>query len=396
MKRNKLCFPVSRIITFLFIISFFRPTIFEKYNITNNFFNALLVLSLFLCFMDIFRRHMRVYSIFLVFSMLFYSVMLVSTYINNASLSRTLMYVLIGLGAVIVAVYIIKLEFINSAKLMRRLLWLYLIINIITVIIFPNGITQTGNSNAAVYFLGQPTRYAYFYLPALLFCCLEDEYKYGHLSRNTLVLYIICLITLIQAWTVGSSLTMIFLGVWFFFHDIKLFNNAVYFVCQIGAHIGLVYYSIQDVFSTFITVYLHKDMTLSSRTQIWQHALNEIGQSPLWGVGVLDNESVRRMFGFVHPHNHLLQITFQCGYVGLIIFLVLIFISYKKISCCKNFLPTKIIAAFIFATGIQLLVDTVDGVRNHYIFLLAIGAYANKIKQLFDKKDSIVDQSRLD
>jgi len=378
--------PLSKIITFFGLFSFFRPTIFERFVLTNSIFNGMLILSFVVCVADYVRRGNKFNHAFIYLASIFYIVMVLSTFVNHASISRALMYSLTGFFSIIFVEYILKYQFLYATKLMRLLLWLYIIVNILTVIIFPNGIVQTGNSSSAVFFLGQPTRYSYFYLPALLFCYLGDEYRVGHIRMNTIVIYFICLATLIASWTIGSSIAMLLLLVFLLFNRLKIFNSLLYYLGHIFAYFGLTYFSIQNLAAVFITGYLKKDLTLSSRTFIWNHAFDWISKSPLIGVGVLSNPDMINIFHFVHAHNHLLHITFQCGYIGLGIFLIMLLTAYLNLHKYKRFMPSKVIAFFIFMISIQLLVDTVDGVRNHYFFLIAMGANIGYIYEIFKNK----------
>ena len=388
MHNNRFVIPTSRIITFLVLISFFRPVILEKYTFTNALFNSILIVGFVLCFIDTLRLRIWPRNIFATITIIYYLVMLYSTVRGHGSISRALMYALIGYGSVIFAYYMIKYELIYACRLMRTLLWMYTIINIATVIIFPNGITQTGTSLSAVYFLGQPTRYAYFYFPALLFCAIEDELLYRKIGKNTILIFIICFTMLVTAWTVGSSIAMFVLVVFYFFHRLKIFNTVTYFAVQLIGYFGLVYFSIQKIFETLILGYLKKDMTMSSRTLIWKNALNAISESPYLGIGILDNVETRKVLGFVHAHNHLLHITFSCGYIGLTIFFALIVTAYAAAEKYREFFVAKICAIFVCAVGIQLLMDTVDGVRNHYIFMLAICAFIGEMVETFNLQES--------
>lgn len=230
-------------------------------------------------------------------------------------------------------------------------------------------------------FLGQTTRYAYFYFPALLFCYLGDEYEFGKISPNTVCLYIICLITLIQGWAVGSLIALLLFIPFVLLGKKKIFNSIVYFILQVSSFIGLTFFSIQNLLAGFIINYLHKDITMSSRTIIWNRAFEALKNKPVFGIGILSNDNMHDLFGFVHVHNHLLQVLLQCGYVGLVLFLLILLGSYIRLHKNRDYFPAKVLAFFIFTVGIQLLVDTVDGVRNHYLFMITMGAAFPLIRQ---------------
>ena len=373
---------LSRFIIFIVIFTFFRPTIFEKFEFTNAIFNGLLIMALVLCALDSIKRNCLPKDIFFLGTLLFYGTILYSTSANNGSLPRALMYILTGIFTVVFVRYMLQLGLLYAARIMRKLLWIYVIMNFATIVLYPNGIVQTGNSDSAVYLLGQPTRYAFFYLPALLFCFLEDQLLYSRIRKNTIIIYGICLASLLAAWTVGSSIALLCVIILLLHSDWKIFNWKFYYPTQILLHVGLVYFSIQEVFTIFIEQYLHKDATLSSRTLIWMNAKEMIEDSPLYGIGIFDNVENKEILGFVHAHAHLLHITYQGGYVALVIFLLLLLICYKRLQKFGQSLEAKCLAFFVFILGIQLLVDSVDGVRNHYLFLIAMGAYYSYFKNI--------------
>lgn len=377
---------LSKAIVFLGIFSFFRPTIFEKFGITNALFNGILIFTLILCFVDSVRKNCLPNKWFLIIATFYYGTILYSTFIHNGSMSRALMYSLTGYFTVFFVKYIMRFELLFAARVLRILLWVYVFINLFVVLLIPGGIVQTGDSAQPVFFLGQESRFGYFYLPALLFCFLADLYTYGKVSRNTILAYIICLATLIAAWTVGSSIAFLLLAFFLMLHKLKVFNVFTYFFIQAAAYISLVYFAIQDYFAVFIEVYLHKDATLSSRTYIWRNALDYVKDSPLLGAGVFTNDYNHEVLGFVHAHNHLLNVTFQSGYLGLSLFVGLIVIGYATVHKYRSYLSAKVIAFFIFMIGIQLLMDTVDGVRNHYLFIIAMAAFFGDYAKLLNKR----------
>ncbi|MBQ3014431.1 MAG: O-antigen ligase family protein [Clostridia bacterium] len=378
---------ISQILVFLGLVSFFRPTIFEKYTWSNTIFNLMLCFSLALCaafvFLDKNRNKSRLKLLFI----LFYALMTFSTFYNKASFSRMLMYVLVGVFSIYFVEFIIRYEFYYSTRVMRALYWLFLILNIGSIFMFPEGITQTGTSESAVWFLGQSTRFAYFYIPALLFCYLGDIYAFKKIRTNTIVLYFLSLLSVALTRAMGATLALAALLLFFVLGKTKLCNGYLFFGSQIAVYVGLTYFSIQEYFENFLVTVLGKDITMSSRTLIWRQVIPLVEENLFWGVGVMDNETMKRLFGFVHTHNHLLQVTFQVGYVGLFVFCFALLGVLAVLQKKKDFYISKVLMFFIFMMGIMLLVDTVDGIRNYYLFVILMGLFINEIKALFDRRE---------
>ena len=370
---------LRQLFVFLGLFSFLRPTIFEKFEATNLLFNGLLVISLIFVVADFviqygLSRFIR--DKFLLVSILYYSLMIVSTVLNNESIQRMLMYVFVGFSSIVFAKYVFEKELLFASSVMKVLVWLYAFINIISIIAFPDGIVKTGSSGGSVFFLGQYSRFAFFFFPALLFCVLGDIKKYKKIRINTIFLLIICFFSVILSGTVGSSLAMIIMFLLMIIGRKKKINFVILFVIYIIFYLALTYFSITNYFAKFVEDVLKRDLTLSSRTLIWNHGFNYIHLSPYYGVGIMDNVTMLENFNFVHLHNHLLQVTFNTGYIGLTLFIILLFISFLSVTKHRDNYISILIGVFVLCTGIELLVDCADGVRNHFIFLMAVGSSA--------------------
>lgn len=83
---------------------------------------------------------------------------------------------------------------------------------------------------------------------------------------------------------------------------------------------------------SFLDLY-GKDLTFSGRTIIWSNTLDVVAQRPLLGVGFTGNwsnvlapvvDEVRRSIGFdaAHAHNGAIELLFEVGVVGLVLYLI--------------------------------------------------------------------------
>jgi O-antigen ligase len=356
---------------------YFRPTIFEKFANSNNLINIIFVCSAFILTVDAFFIKKSTVSRFLSLTLLYFGCLAISTFINQGSYTRLAMYISVGIFSVIVAEYIIKYHFRYSGKLIKSIMWIFTIVNIVNFVNLPDGIVLTGNLNKPVWFLGQATRFVFFYMPCLLLIFLYDCKFKGKITTPTYVLTFICLLTLSSKMAVGGFVGLLLFIPFFILYKRK--KNIIVMPLsllsfQILIFFWITYYDFVDKFSYLIVNILQKDSTLSSRTLIWRIAQKSLEGNELFGHGILSNETMKYYFGFVHLHNQLLQIIFNGGFISLIVFFSMCF--YVIIKCRKRIdnLQVRVATYSIFVMGVILLVDTMDGVRNYYIFMLAIAA----------------------
>lgn len=172
---------------------------------------------------------------------------------------------------------------------------------------------------------------------------------------NSITLAIVCIISLAL---VGSmtSLSMIVLFVLFclipsvkirklgivgFFTIYLLFQTFVVFSGKGLENNEMAVYFVVDV--------LHKDITFTGRTYMWDAALKIIEQSPVWGWGFATLEWYKSyMSSFAAgPHNFILSILINGGILLFSLFIAITLKSYKAI---KPFINTRTGQDLIFAT----------------------------------------------
>lgn len=79
-------------------------------------------------------------------------------------------------------------------------------------------------------------------------------------------------------------------------------------------------------------------MTFSGRLYIWQRTLLQISKNPMWGYGIQKSEILNSIIGNqFSAHNYFLDIVYQRGLVGLVIFLMLIVAPIFLLRKKENF-----------------------------------------------------------
>lgn len=96
-----------------------------------------------------------------------------------------------------------------------------------------------------------------------------------------------------------------------------------------------------------------KDLTFSSRTIVWGRTLLQILEKPVFGWGIIGDESTRSLLGsiaFTNAHNQVLNTIFQGG---IILFGLLVFIF---VELCNGINSSKQKAVSIVAMGVMCAV----------------------------------------
>ena len=102
-----------------------------------------------------------------------------------------------------------------------------------------------------------------------------------------------------------------------------LFNVAFF--------IGIIILRLQNLFGFFIVDVLHKELTFTGRTFIWDQALLKILRHPLIGNGMTEFP-IGSYFVATHPHNFMLYLLVKSGLIGFLLFAVSAVICAKKLE----------------------------------------------------------------
>lgn len=157
----------------------------------------------------------------------------------------------------------------------------------------------------------------------------------------------------------------------------------------LGIDYAIVVLNIQKKFTWLIQGILHKNLTLTNRTFIWEDALYKISQHPIWGHGikqdynvfqVLDKNQYNIPIVNLSAHNQFLQTAYEGGIVALLAVIIISLFMINELNKLKKiqkescgfiilmgYVATTIIC-FAEAPGIIHLF-TYLGLINGYLYL---------------------------
>lgn len=241
-------------------------------------------------------------------------------------------------------------------------------LNLCTWILYPSGIESHRGmygGEGVVWLLGGINSWAAIILPAVVFSCAswELEHKRHHLFFAFLGLFSVFLASSSTA-KVGMALfTLLFALLKTPFSSTPLVRrltgfNFLFVVALVVVFLILVAGNIQ-LFAPIIVGVLDKDLTLTTRTEVWSRVLPDIFLQPFWGHGVLSLDAMRQLFGASHQHDYYLRLLHQGGICSLLAFLVLINECRKAVvsfDCTVN----RVMGFGIFAFLIMFITEVYD------------------------------------
>lgn len=186
------------------------------------------------------------------------------------------------------------------------------IVNTIISIVYPNALYANNVGRYVCFLLGEDNASINLYL---LTVCVTSIYTY--LNKQKMSVWLVISIANVSFFSMtrniaggivcSAVLLILYLLLWF--KDLKIRMRHV----LIGMAIFFVLFILLQRFSLFeniITYYLHRDLTLTSRTSLWNQALMLFKEKPLIGYGSYYNSSLadvlygaRGIRTVLTPHN---------------------------------------------------------------------------------------------
>lgn len=301
---------------------------------------------------------------------LYYISYIFSTFMNSESVE----YCLYILKCMIPCLNLIALVILFYKKYDKQLLGTtsffmigIIIINFITILLFPNGL-YVGNNTNEHYFLGQRNDLIEYILPCLL-CFSIYNYKYKTSKFVFYVFNFICMYSVILTWSANAMLALFCTYIYLFFFSNKrtgdIFNPLKIYIISFLTSYSIIVLKVQNLFSWIIEGILHKNLTFTGRTYIWDKSIEYIKKSFLFGYG--KESEIIKLYKIGHgnsSHNYFLDFLYEGG---IIMFSIILFIilnlnkSYKQCTNIKykNITVSILIGYFIIGIATPIHLNTI-------------------------------------
>lgn len=263
-------------------------------------------------------------------------------------------------------------------KALYYLLAVLIIINFVTLLIFPNGMYVTGVTNTASenWFLGFKNKHVVYFLPFVGLNFLLG--KIEGFNWKKLLLIVVVVFSSLYA---NSSTTIVCLSIMlligfvpFIREHYKVFNMYTYFGVSILMFIMIPVLRLQYLFSYFIVTVLKKSIDLTYRTDLWDRAFSEIREHLLTGWGEQSVEIKHALYNsqsILSAHNQILEYIYIGGIILLVIYIIINLMLCTKLHRLDKSELVQIASGIYFALQIGLVVEVyTDSIIYMIYFLL--------------------------
>lgn len=347
----------SRILVFLLLMPFMIPAFLNETEVGTVFDFIKIIVGIVTLVIFLFQNKL---SSGIASIALFYISFIITSIIKSGNVT---MAVIIVMNAVIFSL-IITLGIKLNLRVLCDVLTFYIFLlwtgELVCLFLFPNGIALSKYYYNPYGFIGidnQLTPFLIFSFFILFF---------NLMNKNKPVISVICFIEMFASAFITWSATcivvsFILLAYLILFYKKKwevLLNLKVLFPVVIVSFFALVIFRVQELFRFVIEDILGKSITFTGRTEIWDLAIYQIKQTPLFGRGFYQEYGwIFWHSKFYYSHNLFLEIMLIGGVFSLAFFAVMIWINVSKIDFKKNRTLAALLSICIFSMGMGCLTE---------------------------------------
>ena len=136
-----------------------------------------------------------------------------------------------------------------------------------------------------------------------------------------------------------------------------------------GFFLAIVLFRMQYLFEDIIVNKLHRNLTFTGRTSIWDTTISYIVKNPFLGYGVEDFSTRLVTKGIFHAHSTYLNILLEGGIIALIAYFFLLFSVWKAIKKNKE---NNIISLLSWGTLIYFIMTIIEFYKQSQMFFLVL------------------------
>jgi len=320
----------------------------------------------------------------------FYVSLGISTYLGSSEYKSYIVYFVQALTATLFVEVALKRKKIEAVVVIRNVLFFFLLINLITLILFSQGLGVYGyneSSDNYYYFLGLRIAFTPFILTELLLSHIVDYLQGKKLSSFTRMSFAVGLLTLfIEKIATGLLAIVIIYTLMFLIRrkNIKLNMYAIYLIYAID-FILIVVYNIQyklPFFSYLLEDVMHKDLSFDNRTTIWASTIAAFLKQPLFGYGVTGGGGVLVEFKYrvatLSAHNQILNTLYEGGIVSFVFFVIMFGVVAEKIKKCFSLKLNRLYSCFLIGY-LMIMFTEVQTTKALLFITLSIIADTDKL-----------------
>lgn len=347
-----------------------------------------LVLLVILAFL--FLHYLRKKTISkIVFFIILYSVyLLIDGYFHGAGLQLNLVMTQLRIIAMaMIFRYGIEIKVIDCLRIFSIVTGLLVLLNFISVIVFPQGLYITEVYDKGNWLFGYKNTAIYIILPAICVSAAYSIMAYKKYNIYVLMLFIISILTQILSDCKTGIVGLAYLGFLLLIirkKDLpKFLNLKTEIILILLMIVSIVSTSIIDNLNEYIIV-LGEEKSLLSRFEVWERAIELFMKSPVFGYGLQSTEGYRKIINldlgytmFSHPHNYILYLLLQGGLIGICLVVYLFYLLGKKCKKHNNLYMARLLIVMYMIFFILGITESMTGA----ILLLPILVLADSINR---------------
>jgi len=355
----------------LLLFPIILPDYLESIDIISNI--SVLIVGIMFIYLLVFNFIKKDINIFVIVSVIFFVWRMFSSYYLTDGVMDLVNSIRI-ITLILFLNLVIKRFPKSTLKALSTIFGLYIVINFITLLIFPKGLYLTDKFSSG-WFLGIENQFAVFLVPGTILIVISSWYNHKKISTLAWLQIVITLLTVLKIWSATAIVAIIFVVasiMLIFSKKLKnIYNFSMLGILYVALWLILVRFNSIESFQTIIVDILGKDMTLSFRTRIWEVIIDIIPDSFWYGFGINTSVLAGVETHFV-AHNMILQTILDSGIIGLLLFLICVLISGTKLQKYKKYNISALLLIGVF--GI-LIGGLTESYRFNYLFLLLVLSY---------------------
>ena len=319
-------------------------------------------------------------NVIIKYIILFVLIYLVSTLFNNPDQLMGAISEISRLLIVPLYMLLIKREksMVSFLVKLRKIFILILFADVLTGIVQIAGFRIFEHN--AITFLGLDNYAAFIIIPMLSIVFFSSYICTGRIRRMDIVVFFLSFTMKLLTNSLSALFALIIFGLTIFlgFHWGKIREQVtpkkivILVIILLFMIVGL---GVQNYFEPLFTK-LGRDVTLNFRTVIWDKLLRSIPKSFLFGYGKTSGDEFKTIVGLsllydtqaTHPHSFYLAVLFSTGCLGCIVFLKILFLTFKATYRNRKLKSMYLLVCGIISFFIIAFAD--DYIMLPYLYML--------------------------
>lgn len=373
-------FTPNRALYFALFFPFIKPAYFSFIPALDQIYDVWRIASM-LAIVSLYVMFARL-SRYIILLFLYQFVLFFATIINSGDILKFL-----SAGCMIVACCMLT-ELAAQAEVWKFIdticfiLFFWVFANMISAVVFPNGIVQDSYYYNSYYLLAGKNNFVVYSLASMLIGTLRLAF-YPKKKALTFMIFLCTSVCVILTWSatgiVGWFILLSYILIFYRRRLKNYFSFHILFAIVIASNIGVLFFNVQNRFAFLIEFFLHKNVTLTNRTEIWKTAIGLISRSPLWGYGVYEGRGLILWRGvYMYAHNAALETLLQGGIVALISLAALVFACGARLEKYRSHAIAGLFSVCLFAYLIVMVAESYTSFPL-FFWVLAMAFNVDKI-----------------